>query len=124
MSDHSLTGPGFGDSQVDAAEPRTERSTLGTRFAAQLHLVRQHPMRHLMILVVIAWLLAFHYVPIYGITLAFISAFGLVGERPRMRRARFSVRSSRSIVAALISVSFRRVSGSKASSPNFSSTDN
>ena len=28
-------------------------------------------MRHLMILVVIAWLLAFHYVPIYGITLAF-----------------------------------------------------
>ena len=74
MGDHSLTGPGFGDSQVDAAEPRTsrtERSTLGTRFAAQLHLVRQHPMRHLMILVVIAWLLAFHYVPIYGITLAF-----------------------------------------------------
>ena len=47
---------------------------------------------------------------------------GLVWERPRMRRARFSVRSNRSTVAALMRVSFWRVSGSTASSPNFSST--
>ena len=46
---------------------------------------------------------------------------GLVWERPRTRRARFSVRSSRSMVAALMSVSFWRVSGSKVSSPNLSS---
>ena len=37
-----------------------------------------------------------------------------------MRRARFSVRSSRSMVAALMRWSFWRVSGSKSSSPNFS----
>ena len=44
---------------------------------------------------------------------------GLVWERPRTRRARFSIRSSRSMVAALMSVSFWRVSGSKASSRFF-----
>ena len=74
MADPSIVTTGAAETQIDAADlraGRTQRPTLGARLVANLDLIRQHPGRHLMILIVIVWLIIFHYVPIYGITLAF-----------------------------------------------------
>lgn len=73
MADISTAPAGVGaDTQVDTVlgERRVRRS-LGFRFSENIQLIRQYPARHVMLGIALLWLVIFHYIPIYGITIAF-----------------------------------------------------
>lgn len=61
-----MADQGYADVTL-ASREKEKRS----RFAENIALVRSRPTRHLMILFVAVWAIIFHYIPIWGITVAF-----------------------------------------------------